>query len=198
ARNAAAARRVRHQHAIAARERDVSRERGALVATFFLDHLHQDDLAALDDLLDLVMLAARPALLRTLAAKRLRGLIVFMSRLLGMFRHGRGFGGALFVHHALRKFFLDQRHVARQRVGHRLHADLRQIETNFGGGLLIDHALFGFFFRDHLERRLVDRVIFVVLRRKILGLLDIETGFYFGRRRLVVFVVMFLVTVFVE
>src|SRR6185437_4636146 len=122
----------------------------------------------------------------------------FVPRLLGMFRHGRGFGGALFVHHALRKFFLDQRHVARQRVGHRLHADLRQIETNFGGGLLIDHALFGFFFRDHLERRLVDRVIFVVLRRKILGLLDIETGFYFGRRRLVVFVVMFLVTVFVE
>ena len=55
ARNAAAARRVGHQHAIAAGQRQIGGERRALVAAFFLDHLHQDDLAALDDFLNFVM-----------------------------------------------------------------------------------------------------------------------------------------------
>ncbi len=55
ARDAAAARRVRHQHAIAAGQRDIGRQRRALVAALFLRDLHQHDLAALDHLLDLVV-----------------------------------------------------------------------------------------------------------------------------------------------
>ena len=58
-RDAAAAGGVRHQHGVAAGERQVGRERRALVAALLLDDLHQDHLAALDDLLDLV--AARAA-----------------------------------------------------------------------------------------------------------------------------------------
>ena len=62
--DAAAARRVRHQHRIAAGERQVGRERRALGAALLLDHLHQHDLPALDDFLDLVGAAvARRALL---------------------------------------------------------------------------------------------------------------------------------------
>ncbi len=57
ARDAAAARRVRHQHRIAAGERQIGGERRALVAALFLDDLHQQDLAALDDFLDLVLAA---------------------------------------------------------------------------------------------------------------------------------------------
>ncbi len=57
--DAAAARRVRHQHRIAAGEREIGGERRALGAALFLDDLHQHDLPALDDLLDLV-LAAQP------------------------------------------------------------------------------------------------------------------------------------------
>ena len=52
--NAAAARGVGHQYGIAAGERQIRGERRALVAAFLFDHLHQNDLAALDDLLDLV------------------------------------------------------------------------------------------------------------------------------------------------
>ena len=59
--NAAAARRVGHQHRIAAGERQVGGQRGALVAAFFLDDLHQQDLPALDDFLDLVLAAHRLA-----------------------------------------------------------------------------------------------------------------------------------------
>ena len=55
ARNAAAARGIGHQHAIAAGKRQIGGERGALVAALLLDHLHQDHLPALDDLLDLVI-----------------------------------------------------------------------------------------------------------------------------------------------
>ena len=81
ARNAAAARGVRHQHRIAAGEREVGRERRALGAALFLDHLHQHDLPALDDLLDLVVAAvARRALLhffhRVGAADRFDDLLV--------------------------------------------------------------------------------------------------------------------------
>ncbi len=55
--NAAAARRIRHQHAIAAGQRQVCRQGRALVAAFLLDHLDQQDLAALDHFLDLVFAA---------------------------------------------------------------------------------------------------------------------------------------------
>ena len=59
--NPAAARRVGHQHAIAARQRQVGRQRRTLVAALLLDHLHQKDLAHLDDFLDLVAARARLA-----------------------------------------------------------------------------------------------------------------------------------------
>ena len=55
ARHAAAAVGVRHQHAIASRQREIGRQRRALVAALLLGDLHQHDLAALDDLLDLVV-----------------------------------------------------------------------------------------------------------------------------------------------
>ena len=57
--DAAAARGVGHQHAVAAGERYVGRERRAFVAALLLHHLHQHDLAACDHFLDLV--AAQPA-----------------------------------------------------------------------------------------------------------------------------------------
>jgi len=60
--NAAAARCVRHENAIASGEREIGCERRTLVAAFLLDHLHEDDLAAFDDFLDLVLAARRPAL----------------------------------------------------------------------------------------------------------------------------------------
>ena len=69
--DAAAARRVGHQHAIAAGEREIGGERRALVAALFLDDLHQDDLAALDHFLDFVVALAHPALRRTLSLQRL-------------------------------------------------------------------------------------------------------------------------------
>ena len=55
ARNAAAARRVRHQDGIAAGERQVGCQRGALAAALLLDDLHQQHLAALDDFLNFVL-----------------------------------------------------------------------------------------------------------------------------------------------
>ena len=55
ARDAAATTGVGHQHAIAAGQREVGGEGGALVAALFLDDLHQQDLPALDDFLDLVL-----------------------------------------------------------------------------------------------------------------------------------------------
>ena len=64
ARNAAAARGVWHQYAVAACERQVCGQRSAFVAAFFLDHLHQDDLAPFDDFLDFVGAPFAPAALR--------------------------------------------------------------------------------------------------------------------------------------
>ena len=55
ARNSAAARRVRHQNGIPSRERKICRERRSLVAALFLHDLHEEHLAPLDDLLDLVL-----------------------------------------------------------------------------------------------------------------------------------------------
>ena len=93
ARDAAAARRVGHQHAIAAGERQIGRQRRALVAALFLDHLHQNDLAALDDFLDLVVAAAHPALRRALRLQRLGFACVAFERLLGSGLHiGNLFG----------------------------------------------------------------------------------------------------------
>ena len=71
--DAAAARGVGHQHAIAAGEREIGRERRALGAALLLDHLHQHDLPALDDLLDLVLAAiARRAIGHLFHARRSR------------------------------------------------------------------------------------------------------------------------------
>lgn len=53
----AAAGGIGHQHRIAAGQRQVGGQRGALVAAFFLDHLNQHHLATLDDFLDLVLAA---------------------------------------------------------------------------------------------------------------------------------------------
>ena len=53
---------VGHQHTIAARQRQIGRHRGALVAAFFLDHLDQQNLAAADDILNLVVTAQVHAL----------------------------------------------------------------------------------------------------------------------------------------
>ena len=58
ARDAATARRVRHQHRVAAGERDVGRERCTFVAALLLDDLHQHDLPTLDHFLDLVLAGA--------------------------------------------------------------------------------------------------------------------------------------------
>src|SRR5260221_5595939 len=55
ARDAAAAPGIGHQHAVAPGEREVGRQRGALVAALLLSDLHQHDLPALDDFLDLVV-----------------------------------------------------------------------------------------------------------------------------------------------
>ena len=54
---------VGHQHAVTARERQIGRQRRALVAALLLDDLDEQHLAALDDVLDLVAAAKRLALL---------------------------------------------------------------------------------------------------------------------------------------
>ena len=54
ARNTAAARRVRHQHAIATGQRHISRQRRALIAALFFHHLHQNDLPTLNDFLNFI------------------------------------------------------------------------------------------------------------------------------------------------
>ena len=53
--DAAAARGIRHQDAVAAGQGQVCRQCGALAAALFLDHLNQKDLAPFYDLLDLVL-----------------------------------------------------------------------------------------------------------------------------------------------
>ena len=57
--DAATARGVGHQDAIAARQRQIGGQRGTLVATLFLDDLDQHDLPDLDHFLDLVATRAR-------------------------------------------------------------------------------------------------------------------------------------------
>src|SRR4029078_10980393 len=81
ARDAAAARRVRHQHGVASCEREIGGECSTFGAAFFLDHLHEDDLAAPDHLLDFIGAAARPLATlgdfyeRVLRADRLDGFL---------------------------------------------------------------------------------------------------------------------------
>ncbi len=59
ARNAAATGGVGHQHAVATSKAEVGGQRRALVAALFFDNLHQQDLADLDDFLNLVAARAR-------------------------------------------------------------------------------------------------------------------------------------------
>ncbi len=54
-RNPAAARRVRHQHAKPSRQGQIRCQCRALGAALFLDHLHQQDLPAANDFLNLVV-----------------------------------------------------------------------------------------------------------------------------------------------
>ena len=54
------------KHRIAAGQRQIGRQRRALVAALFLDDLHQHHLAALDDFLDLVLTARTEGALRHL------------------------------------------------------------------------------------------------------------------------------------
>ena len=80
ARDAAAARRVGHQHRIATGERQIGGERRTLVAALLLDDLDQQDLAALDDFLNLVLPSRAPALghfLKCVTAELLDGILVF-------------------------------------------------------------------------------------------------------------------------
>ena len=65
ARDAAAARRIGHQHAEAPGEREIGGQRRALRAAFLLDHLHQQDLPAADDFLDLVVAQERGGMARS-------------------------------------------------------------------------------------------------------------------------------------
>ena len=87
--DAAAVRRVRHQHAIAAGEAEIGRQRRALVAALFLDDLDEKHLAALDHVLDLVAAAQVLALL----AKLVGGGLVDRRAV----RTGAGFLGAIAV-----------------------------------------------------------------------------------------------------
>ena len=57
ARNAAATTGIGHQHRITASQRQIGGQRRTLVAAFFLDNLHQQNLAALDHFLDFVLAA---------------------------------------------------------------------------------------------------------------------------------------------
>ena len=83
--NPAAPRGVRHQHAVAARERQIGGQRRALVAALFLDDLDQHDLPDLDDFLDLV--AARA---RLLGGADFLGHVLVGDRLDGLVAVGRG------------------------------------------------------------------------------------------------------------
>ena len=105
ARNAAATRRVGHQYAIATGQRQECCQSRAFVAALFLDHLHQHDLAALHDFLNLVVaevdaLLARFGLfahffMRVASARRLHRMVgldaVFVVLVL-ILALGRGFG----------------------------------------------------------------------------------------------------------
>ena len=79
ARNAAAARRIGHQHAEPSGERDIGGQRRALRAALLLHDLHQQDLPALDHLLDLVV--AQEARLDAAIARVLAAVVLAAHRL---------------------------------------------------------------------------------------------------------------------
>ena len=87
---------VGHQHAVAAGQRHIGGQRGPFVAALLLDHLDQQNLTALDDLLNLV--AAAQAAWVGAAGHRLLDLVV-AGDLLDLLvvvvvgGTGRGFGG---------------------------------------------------------------------------------------------------------
>ena len=104
--DAAAAHGVGHQHAVAPGQRQIGRERGALIAALLLDHLDQEDLAPLHHLLNLVGPVDRagdPRHLVVLAAayvldavvQRLRG--VLLVDLGSTRRHLVGFPGLVLL-----------------------------------------------------------------------------------------------------
>src|SRR6185437_7860786 len=118
ARNAAAARGVGHQNRVAPGQRQVSRQRRPLVAPLLLNDLDQQDLAALDDLLNLVLaaqaLGTARNLLQGVAADLLDRLALVLGRLLAA-RHPF-FGAALergyFVNVLLDRALLKREFVA--------------------------------------------------------------------------------------
>ena len=115
ARNAAATRRVRHQHRIAAGKRQIGGEGRTLVAALFLDDLNEQDLAALDDFLDLVLTAHRFAAVAhffecILGADRF-DLVVVRMRGLHLFQHRRDHCRSKWLRHLSRWMWL--RHLGR-------------------------------------------------------------------------------------
>ncbi len=149
ARDAAAARRIGHQHAIAAGKRKIGGERRTLVAALLLDDLHQDDLAALDDFLDLVVAPPEEALGGTLS---LQGLGFALERL---FR-GRLHVGYLFGDFGLRRLDVHIRF-------------LGDMGGRSGDGLFIGDAGGGLGVRHIVDFRIVRRMmdVVVVMRRRI-------------------------------
>src|SRR5215831_14531335 len=113
---------VAHENAIAACKRQERRQRGALITALFLDHLDKHDLAALDDLLDLVLAPARrpwtiamilPAIcVDSTCRLRLNGN--------GLFFAGWDVDGTYFAHYVMRVFRTrSRRHVfSRRRSGY--------------------------------------------------------------------------------
>ena len=168
ARNAAATTGVGHQHAVAAGQRQVGGEGGALVAALFLDDLHQQDLPALDDFLDLVLAdrvaaaaLARLALLdhHLVAAQRLDrdvglrrlgrigrfgrgGLAVLLDRRLGCRLVACGSGGCLTAGRIFAHRFRGRSFggVDMDRAVETLHGDFRGLGLRLG---LADRCFLG-------------------------------------------------------
>ena len=99
--DAAAARRIGHEHRITAGEREIGGERRALVAALLFHDLHEQHLTALDDFLDLVLTArarhAEGRLVHRVAANMLDVLFLVVLFVLVVVRliPGRGAGGDL-------------------------------------------------------------------------------------------------------
>ena len=88
---------VGHQHAIASGQGQVGGERRALVAALFLDDLHQHDLAALDDFLDLVATHQTAAAALDLLLHHVIVVVIVPADAVLVLRHGLaviGGGGA--------------------------------------------------------------------------------------------------------
>ena len=108
--------RIGHQHGEASGKREVSGEGGALVAALFLDNLHQNNLPALDHLLDFVRAPPPPGALgqlfeRILGADRFdvfaaAGILVAVAA----FAVGLWLGARGLVIHFRDALVLDQAH----------------------------------------------------------------------------------------